>query len=242
MVSGCDRKKPRPEPVVERSSHAQLLQEMYRVVFLAEPKNVAEFNSYVEVLEQGASLEGVYNGFVHSDYYRDLEKRNSGAAPEALNLFLEILTATQLELGNPKVFDSDDAQPLSYIEHPTGDSTDQQVPQEFKGKQIENDPKKLTTQYRNVFLGASFFTLKRILGDELLKLVEAKSGYKENLALWYSKWAVGSNQKIKIDFGLRLRNSNDEKFHYAWALNASPDAIRWEVLNRIHRLMNQKRT
>ena len=86
------------------------------------------------------------------------------------------------------------------------------------------------------FAGASFFTLKRVMGDEALKLVAARASTPEQLALWYSKWAVQMTG-LGIDFGLVLRNSKDENFHYKWALSISPDRVKWEVLNRVHRVL-----
>ena len=81
------------------------------------------------------------------------------------------------------------------------------------------------------------YTLKKTLCDEALKLIDQKNAFKEKLALWYSKWVVHMGER-KIDFGVPLRNSLDEAFHYKWAIQSTPDRIKWEVLNRIHRTLN----
>src|SRR5690348_3117978 len=44
-------------------ANSELLHEVFTVVFGQEPADKALFGSYVDSLNQGASLEGVYNGF-----------------------------------------------------------------------------------------------------------------------------------------------------------------------------------
>jgi hypothetical protein len=41
-----------------------------------------------------------------------------------------------------------------------------------------------------------------------------------------------------VDFGVALRNKADEAFHLKWATEVSEDQIIWEVLNRLHRVLN----
>jgi hypothetical protein len=89
-----------------------------------------------------------------------------------------------------------------------------------------------------LFVGASIFTLKRVLGDEAIKVMAAKAEYKEKFALWYSKWVVHMASR-NVDFGIGLRNKPDEAFHYKWAVEASPEKLKWEVLNRLHRVLNE---
>lgn len=87
------------------------------------------------------------------------------------------------------------------------------------------------------FKKSSLFTLKRILGDEAIKFMRAFKSRAE-LAEWYSSWALSMN-RYKIDFGLSLRNNTDQRFHRNFAMNATQDTLDWEVLNRLHRLMNE---
>ena len=77
-----------------------------------------------------------------------------------------------------------------------------------------------------------------MIGDEALKVIAAKSEYREKLALWYSKWVVHMAQ-LNVDFGIPLRNKPDDEFHYNWVLNNSNDRVMWEVLNRLHRVLNE---
>lgn len=224
--------------------NAEILQEMFRVVLLRDPKDRAEFGSYVDTLNQGASLEGVYNGYTHSNDYRKLELTYSGASSEALTAFAQELAELELELPEPKMFDEKAAKPLAMPVQPGVDIIPAKA-QELKfGAQPSPQPsskwdaKALADQYSKTFVGASIFTLKRLIGDEALELVTSKKDSPEKLALWYSQWAVRKCAR-NVDFGLALRNKADEQFHYQWALSAGEDRIKWEVLNRLHRILNE---
>ncbi|CAM6054213.1 unnamed protein product [Sphagnum tenellum] len=186
---------------------------MMSVVLLREPKDKLEFGSWVDALNQGASLEGVYNGLVDSSEYRNLEAQTSAAPLAAIKAFREEVTKLEAELAKPTVL---------------GD-----------------------------FGLASIFLLKRTLGEEALKVIHEKqlpdptsspklgdaklspseSHSPQKLALWYARWAAHMAER-KIDFGLPLRNQGDEAFHLKWAMNATPDQLTWEVLNRLHRVIN----
>ncbi len=63
------------------------------------------------------------------------------------------------------------------------------------------DASSLSARNEAIFFRFSLFTLKRILGEEGMRLVT--------------------------------------DFHQEWAMGASPDRIEWEVLNRLHRVLNQ---
>ncbi len=109
---------------------------------------------------------------------------------------------------------------------------------------------KLTEQYKALFSNASIYTLKRVLGDELLKVITAKRALDngdEALAAWYAQWATRLSQPLneplpgkKIDLGLSLRSRPDEKFHADWARTSlkKDDQLVWEALNRVHRILN----
>ncbi|HTL12536.1 MAG TPA: hypothetical protein VL588_08625, partial [Bdellovibrionota bacterium] len=217
--------------------HAELLQEMYRVVYDRDIENRSEYGSLVDTLNQGASLEGVYNGFTHSSNYRRLEVANPGATPAALNAFGKELARLTLELPAPTEFDASAAQPLATPVQP-GLSEEETADQEHGTIDYGSAPEKnakpapaaadgqgvpaaakppldqLATKYSNLFVGASIFTLKRILGDEALKVMAVKKEYREKFALWYSQWVV-AEAGYGVDFGLDQRNKADADFHYA---------------------------
>jgi hypothetical protein len=232
--------------------NAEVLHEMYRDIYVQDPANAREFASLVDSLNQGASLEGVYNGLIHSSDYRELEKSHPGSNGKALQFFCEELVRTELQLSSVTVFSPDAAKPLSVPVEPTGTEGEIDFPntEALASPAVVNPAPtsspskeqvdKLFHQYAHDFAGASYFTLKRVLGDELLELMSQKSRDKTDpkaLAKWYGKF-VHRMVSSGVDFGLALRNNPDESFHEGWAESVSGDQLRWEVLNRIHRVIN----
>lgn len=264
---------PSPTPTEEFASknardakaNAELLHEVYKVVYEREPKDRGEFGNLVDSMNQGASLEGMYNGFTHSTDYRKLETANSGASPEALRAFGEELAILEAELPTPVEFDNEATQPLAAadggaaalptpaakpqadgvnvieygkVPEPGVTPTAAAEPKTIASNGAKPDIKVLADKYTKQFVGASIFTLKRVLGDEALRVVAVKKEYPEKLALWYSKWVV--HMAVRgVDFGISQRNKPDEEFHYKWALTAGEDRVNWEVLNRLHRVLNE---
>jgi hypothetical protein len=229
-------------------ANAELLQEVFRVVYVREPTNRTEFGSMVDSLNQGASFEGVYNGFSHSSAYRGLEIATVGASPEALKAFGEELAVLEVELPAPAEFDHAATRPLAMPVQPGAEGVGPDSPAKGSGVAVIEYGKpvassaplgvaQLAARYSQQFMGSSIYTLKRVLGDEALKVITLKHEYPEKLAQWYSKWA-GRMATRKVDFGIALRNSPDEAFHYQWAIHATEDRIKWEVLNRLHRVLN----
>ena len=176
-------------------ANAEIFHEMFTVVFMREPKDRAEFGNWVDTLNQGASLEGVYNGLTHSEDYRRLEKVSPKAPEKLVKAFRREIGLLEAELPVPP-------------------------PRE------------------NLDL-ASLFILKRVLCDEALKVIASKNAdnSKVLVATWYSKWAVLMTQR-NVDFGISLRNRPDEAFHFKWATEVGGDQLMWEVLNRLHRVLN----
>jgi hypothetical protein len=230
--------------------NAEMLHEIYHVVYLQEPNNPREFASLVDSLNQGASLEGVYNGLIHSSDYRELEKAHPGSNSKVLQFFVEELVRTEVLLSSITVFSADAAKPLATPVEPTGTDEEIDFPATAPTKAApvaspasspsKEEVDKLFHQYAHDFAGGSYFTLKRVLGDELLELMSQKSRDPNDpkaLAKWYGKF-VHRMAGTGVDFGLALRNNPDDKFHEGWAESVSGDQLRWEVLNRIHRVIN----
>ena len=92
-----------------------------------------------------------------------------------------------------------------------------------------------------VFEGASLYTLKRVAGDEALKVINHHQQL-GTLASWYGAFAA-RQAASGVDFGLELRNKADEAFHKHWAdrvlKSSQQDRLIWEVLNRVHRTINR---
>lgn len=201
-----------PTPEQEKN---QLLHEMFQVVLLREPVNDQEFAGYLNALIQGASLEGIYNGFVNSDYYKSIEDRSPPAEASAVHIFSLVISTFQHELGDVK---STSVKP-----------TDLGVPAPYA-----------MAGYEKIFSSVSLYKLKRILAAEALKVIAAKHET-SSLGPWYSNFAALMAGQ-GVDFGLQLRNRSDAAFHLQWYKGLKPedslDRVTWEVLNRVHRLLN----
>lgn len=226
-------------------ANAELLSEVFQVVFLRAPENAAEFGSYVDTLNQGASFEGIYNGFTHSSHYRKLEIANPGSSPQALKVFSEELAALQAELPEKTEFNEDSAKPLARAVQPGlseeggGESRlhEYRKPRPSAAPEGAYSAERASEEFQRLFAPASIYTLKRVLGEEALKVIAARKPDPEKFAEWYGKWVVRMAGR-QVDFGLALRNKADEAFHREWAKSASPDRLSWEVLNRLHRVLN----
>lgn len=222
--------------------NAELLHEVYRVVFDREPRDRAEFGNLVDSMNQGASVEGMYNGFTHSVDYRKLETTGPVASPAALKHFGDELALLELELPKPTEFDASEIPNAHPQDAGDGTISYGKVPQPGVNATPtpsgSPDASTLSARYTQQFVGTSIFTLKRVLGDEALRVAAFKKAYPEKLALWYSQW-VTHMSTLGVDYGIALRNRADEPFHYKWALTAGEDRIRWEILNRLHRVLNE---
>jgi hypothetical protein len=94
------------------------------------------------------------------------------------------------------------------------------------------------TKYVNGNMTTSIFTLKRELGERIVREADKQKNEPSKLAAWYSgmaaRWA-----KLDVPFGLPQRNDKDEVFHLNWAKENTLGMIEWELLNREHRILNQ---
>lgn len=94
-----------------------------------------------------------------------------------------------------------------------------------------------SAKYVSDNLNTSIFTLKRELGERIVREADKRKNDPEKLAAWYSgiaaRWA-----KLDVPFGLAQRNNKDEVFHFNWAKENTLGMIEWELLNREHRILN----
>ncbi len=104
-------------------------------------------------------------------------------------------------------------------------------------KEGDADLVKAGEKYATENLSTPLFTMKRMLGDRILKESIARKADKERLANWYSGF-VGRWAKAGVAFGHKQRDSGTEAYHYRWALDNNLGMIQWELLNRMHRIMN----
>ena len=227
----------------------QILKEMYRVVFLRETAGPAEYGALLSVLGQGASFEGVYNGLVANSEYRKLEAEARRVGPLTIRLFAEELVYLQMELPReertpilPEL-----AKPLLSIEFPTEGSADQTASPAVAEPVVKPSPQKsmdpqvealaMRDEIERVFLEANLFTMKRVLCTEVFKVFALKKQRRPDLASWFGKWAARVAGR-GVDFQYEERNSTDSQSYDDWAFGATTDRIQWEVLYRLHRMLN----
>ena len=220
--------------------NSELLFEMMSVVFdTTDIANKSDFGALVHSLNQGASLEGIYRGIIMGARYRGQESSEKGASPATLKAFALEMAEVQADMKNPTVFHEGEAKKPFEIEYPEGPTTSAATPAEDRPvlKKEEN-----ALELLKMFVGASHFTLKRVLADETLKRIDEfqnSAGQLDvnALAQWYAQFAVRM-AATKVDFGLKQRNEADYDFHFKWAQHMAADRVKWEVLNRDHRYIN----
>lgn len=240
--------KPAPSPtpalspqVAAQKANAELLAEMYHVVFhQKEIEDQSTFASLVSSLNQGASLEGIYRGLVMGSRYRVLESKAKAASPDAIKFFALEMSELQAGMKNPTKFTKDTAKLVPSIDYPEGISdtgpdslTFGDTPPEISKKTA----KEIVEEMLQDFIGATPFTLKRVLADEALKKMDEMKDSPGEMAQWYASH-VERMSGTNTDFGLPQRNANDFDFHFRFAKTMAVDRVKWEVLNRYLRVIN----
>lgn len=208
----------------EGKARAEILREMLETIELQRPEDPVVFGQWMNVLNQGADFEGVYNSLTHSARYRSLERETLGSGAASYAVFAHEFEALRAESKHPLKLDADSARPLP-------DQSD-------RHRAIFGSAPVPTLKNLEPFRSASVFTQKRVLGEAALGRVRELSKDRDALARWYGKFVVRMGMH-GVDFGLKTRNDLDEAFHVNWARNAPLDRIQWEVLNRYHRLLNR---
>ncbi len=220
----------------------ELLAEMIRVVFdREESEDQADFEALARTLNQGASLEGIYRGLIMGSRYRALESNSQAAAPRVLKVFAIELSELQEGMREPTRFDPEQARQVPRIDFP-----EDVVPGGPKAQFVATpDPASLKRPDKNenlkqilkIFIGASPYTLKRILGEEALRKFDEAGEDPSVIPLWYAGLSVRLSSS-NVDFGLELRGKPDFEFHKNFARRIALDRVKWEVLNRYHRYLN----
>jgi hypothetical protein len=77
------------------------------------------------------------------------------------------------------------------------------------------------------------------MGERILAELEKRKADRAKLADWYSTLVIRWLQ-TDVSFGMLSRNRDDVEFHRNWAKENSFGLIQWELLNRVHRILNQK--
>jgi hypothetical protein len=221
-----------------REQRAQVIQEMIRVV---ERRAVADPRAslpLVDAWEAGATIEGLYRGRVWSSDYRAWEENSGLASRRVVQAFVQEALGFEECLGRPASWNDQSARPLA---RPTG------LGESSGASGTEPLPLPAGRERRaaleRVFSQASVFTLKRLLSELALECIEELER-QGRLNDWYADWATRLAAEpgpggAAVDFGLAQRNRSDVAFHRTWAREASLDRIHWEVLNRVHRILNE---
>jgi hypothetical protein len=232
---------PSPTPAEKKNfdlakGRREILAEMLRVVFdTSEVENDEFFEGLLSSLNQGASIEGIYRGLIQGQRYRSLETGATGADPAQIRFFAAELALLQESMKNPTRLDTKESRGVPTIEFPDGDTASAVT----SGPESDVPLKKgeLESRLTRDFIGASPYTLKRILGNEALKKIDELKESRADMAQWYAA-TVLRLVKRGVDFGVPLRNSDDFGMHLRFAETVSPDRVIWEVLNRYHRCIN----
>lgn len=234
-------------------AQSEILSEMHKVVLKAPLKDRKKYAGLLGALEEGASLEGIYRGFVSTPEYRELEKRGPRASGDVFERFVTLLMDAQLSLPEARILMPQDGDPpkrlgYQHLVNPkrgTNEGTLLKAHLELYRKALKSarsgNAQKLDALYREIFSRSSIYTLKRILSDEVLRLMDSMKNHPIRMAEWYSNFAVTSTA-YQIDFALEPRNSAEADMHRKWALKAEYEQVVWEVLNRIHRLLENEKT
>ncbi len=229
--------------------NSELLAEMIRVVFGRDPKDPQAFNQYHASLNQGASIEGILNGVMHTGAYRDFETSSPKAKGPALQFFVEELILLQTGLvssGHRPIALSDASpRPLAKMEMPTGESSGRAVE---SAKPWKFDPKTAVSFYSKAFSVSSMPILRRVLVEAVEARIDGfPSATSPEFANWYSDLAARF-ANAGVDFGVPQRNLPSPVYHHEMfdglVKSRTPaevhDRILWESLNRYLRILNQK--
>ena len=164
------------------------------------------------------------------------------------------MSEIQVDMQDPTQFSKENAKGVS-IDYPEGvqnDGTSDTVdfnaaatatpasaipPAHSQEMKPKRERKELANQLLEIFIGASPYTLKRILADEAMKKMDEVKASPGDLAQWYAKFTL---QMIAtgVDFGLKQRNDPNFDFHFKFAQSMAHDRVKWEIVNRCHRYLN----
>ncbi len=218
--------------------HAERIVEMWRVVALEDPaKNLElerELPAWVDALSQGARLDGIYQSIVRSDHYRERERRTPGPS-RAIGIFARELSRLQklFPEGDRRQFTSRDAEPLARPVMPETLALESTLSAD-PARPVDSTEAGLIEGFSR----ASVFTLKRVLSEEVLRYFSRVDADPELWAKTYGEWVV-TLQVYPVDLGLETRSRKEPEFHTQWARTAPRDVAYWELLNRVHRILNQ---
>jgi len=218
-----------------RSWALEVVPEMYRVLLRKNPPP-QDYEGWVEVLTQGASLEGVYRGLVTSSGYRSLETRGPKISLSSLEYWVRdwkksasffracgdripsLIWSDRLAQASP-LFPSDPQPVISQEGKPPGINSSFQEWVEF-------------------FSETSVATFARVMTN--LYLRGSQECPQSSRMDWYGPWAADVARRARerhINLGHELRLRDSAEFHRVWAGQMTLDRVHWEMVNKINRLL-----
>ena len=83
-----------------------------------------------------------------------------------------------------------------------------------------------------------FFTLKRVIVERALSVVDSFTLTQEDVYLWYA--ILSSELAYKIDFKKNHRKNKEVKFHLNWSKNVPIQHLKSELILKLHIWFNEK--
>lgn len=94
-AKSTDSSLPKELTLDQKRVNGEFIREVHKVVLEREVTSAEEFLKYMNILDQGAHYEAIYNGIVYSSEYK---KKENGVAPaRALKTYIELATDLAVE-------------------------------------------------------------------------------------------------------------------------------------------------
>jgi hypothetical protein len=224
---------PRPAWSLEQS--LAWIQEMSQVIPVA--MSPEDRLGWAQAIASGASLEGVYRGWMQADHYRDTEKSSQAHAKDPTesqekDFFAQEFSTLFAELKDQRAWTT------LRLSRPRAEvvALGQAAEESLESPGVPA----LAVQIRGLIQTTPLPTLRRVLGELALDRLQQEAGAQVSLDLARSFGRMSKRVQVcGVSFGLELRDRDDPAFHERWAQTAPRDLLTWEWLNRYHRCLNR---
>jgi hypothetical protein len=86
--------------------------------------------------------------------------------------------------------------------------------------------------------GINIYTLKRLIADKALDIIDAYGDNREDLEKWYAVMSSDFASKFPLAWSSKLRKDTSSHAHKSWASRVPVQHIKSESLIKIHTAMN----
>ena len=86
---------------------------------------------------------------------------------------------------------------------------------------------------------SNFFSLKRVLCEKTLELIDSFPTNNDHLERWYALLSAELAKRPELTFNSKIRKSSDPLLHYNWAKSVPTQHIKSETLIKMHLFMNK---